>query len=174
MHHKEESFRNYLAKAETAFSYGQEALNEYPGFHPPSFLNQYANNKSKRPLLVVFERGRCHACDVLHAGPLNDPKIKQQLDKLDAVQLDMWRDVPVLTPLGKKITSKAWADELGLSYAPTLIFYDSDGKEIIRVDSVVGFYRLHGVLRYVTSGGYREYPTYQQWRSRSGTKAPAS
>lgn len=174
MHHKEEPFNKYLARAEPAYSYGQEALNEYPAFHPAAFLAQHNKEKTKRPLLVVFERGRCHACDVLHAGPLNEPRIKQLIDQLDAVQLDMWQATPLQTPAGKQTTSKAWADELELSYAPTLIFYDGDGKEIIRVDSVVGFYRLHGVLRYVTSGGYREFPTYQQWRSRSGNKSPAS
>jgi thioredoxin-related protein len=172
-HHQQEgSFRSYLARAEPAESYGLDTLNEYPEFHQPAFLTDYAAHKHNKPLLVVFERSRCHACDVLHAGPLNDPQIKKLLDNVDAVQLNMWRDVPVVTPAGKHTTTKAWADALNLSYAPTLIFYDDKGKEIIRIDSVLGFYRLHGVLRYVISGGYREYPTYQQWRSNS--KGPSS
>jgi thioredoxin-related protein len=173
-HHLEENFRSYLARAETAFSYGQDTLNEYPEFHKPAYLKEYAGRKHDKPLLVVFERGRCHACDVLHAGPLNDPKIRKLMDQIDAVQLNMWRDTPVVTPRGKSITSKSWADQLGLSYAPTLIFYDNQGKEIIRVDSVVGFYRLYGVMRYVISGGYRDYPNYQQWRSRINKTSPAS
>ena len=174
-HHQQEgSFRSYMARAEGAYSYGMDTLNPDPEFQPPAFLANYSQHKHDKPLLIAFERGRCHACDVLHAGPLNDPQIKKLLNKVDAVQLDMWRDVPVVTPTGQHITSKAWADELGLSYAPTLIFYDSTGKEIIRVDSVVGFYRLHGVLRYIISGGYREYPNYQQWRNQSGSKGPSS
>jgi thioredoxin-related protein len=173
-HQLEGSFRNYLARAEPAYSYGLDTLNQDQQFHPPAFLAQYSQHQHDKPLLIAFERTRCHACDVLHAGPLNDPQIKKLLNKVDAVQLDMWRDVPVVTPAGKHLTSKTWADELGLSYAPTLIFYDSKGKEIIRVDSVVGFYRLHGVLRYVISGGYRQYPTYQQWRSQIGSKGPSS
>lgn len=169
-HHNKETFRSYLARAEPAFSYGQDALNEYPGFFPARFLSTYQKRPHHRPLMVVFERSRCHACDVLHAGPLSDPKIKKMLHELDAVQLDMWSETPVLTPTGRQTTSKAWADDLGLSYAPTLIFYDTSGNEIIRVDSVVGFYRLHGVLHYVISGGYLRYPSYQQWRSEIGKK----
>ena len=174
-HHQHEgSFRSYLARAETAYSYGQDSLNEYAEFHKPAYLNDYYQHKHDKPLLVVFERKRCHACDVLHAGPLNEPQIKKLLTDVNAVQLDMWSEAPVVTPVGKHITSKSWADDLGLSYAPTLIFYDSKGKEIIRVDSVLGFYRLQGVLRYVISGGYRTYPNYQQWRSRPGNKGPSS
>jgi thioredoxin-related protein len=173
-HQLQESFRNYLARAEPADSYGQDSLNQDPQFHPPAFLTDYRKHKHDKPLLIAFERRRCHACDVLHAGPLDDPQIKKLINQVDAVQLDMWQDVPVVTPAGKHLTSKTWADELGLSYAPTLIFYDEQGKEIIRLDSVVGFYRLHGVLRYVLSGGYRKYPNYQQWRSQSGNKGPSS
>ena len=61
-------------------------------------------------------------------------------------------------------SAKAWADKLGLSYAPTIIFYDESGKEIIRVDSVVGFFRLKNVLRYVNTRAYRKQPSYQIWR----------
>lgn len=173
-HHQHEgTFRSYMARAENAESYGLDTLNEYPEFHKPTFLSKYSQHKHNRPLLIAFERSHCHACDVLHAGPLNNPETKKLLDRIDAVQLDMWRDVPVVTPEGRHTTSKAWADELGLSYAPTLIFYDEHGKEIIRVDSVLGFYRLHGVLRYVISGGYRHYPNYQHWRNVK-SRGPAS
>lgn len=169
-HQREGSFRSYLARAEPAYSYGTDTLNEYAEFHQPQFLDDYSRHKHDKPLLIVFERTRCHACDVLHAGPLNNPQIKKLLNDIDAVQLNMWRDVPVVTPDGKHVTSKSWADELGLSYAPTLIFYDTGGKEIVRIDSVLGFHRLNGVLRYVISGGYREYPNYQLWRNQAGKK----
>ena len=60
--------------------------------------------------------------------------------------------------------ARKWAEQLGLFYTPTLIFFDQDGREIIRVDSVVQFYRLRNVLDYILSGGYREYATFQRWR----------
>jgi thioredoxin-related protein len=53
---------------------------------------------------------------------------------------------------------------MGLFYTPTLIVFDNDGSQIIRVDSVVQFYRLRNVLDYILSGGYRKYDTFQQWR----------
>jgi thioredoxin-related protein len=71
----------------------------------------------------------------------------------------------VVTPQGKNTTAKKWADELALNYAPTIIFYDESGQEIIRVDSVVGFLRLKNVLKYINTRAYRTQPSYQLWRS---------
>jgi len=77
----------------------------------------------------------------------------------------MWSDTPVIRPDGKKATAKQWADDLALDYAPTIIFFDESGKEIIRVDSVVGFFRLKNVLQYVNTRAYRTQPSFQLWRS---------
>jgi thioredoxin-related protein len=88
------------------------------------------------------------------------------------VQLDVNADTPVITPSGKRTTSKQWAADLGLFYTPTLIFYDSHGKEIIRVDSVVGFYRLRRVLDYIISGAYKDGSTLQQYSRKKRGIAP--
>lgn len=165
-HYAEESFADYLGRAETASSFGKEVLNKHENFLPPPFALDRSRIPARRPLLVSFERGRCHACDVLHAGPLQNDRIKAYLDQMDVVQLDMRTDTPVLTPDGHQTTARAWAKQLNLDYAPTLIFFDEHGKEIIRIDSVVWFFRLRNVLEYVISKGYLEYPTYQAWKQR--------
>jgi len=114
---------------------------------------------------VFFEQGNCHACDVLHTGPLQDPEIVTRFEQMENVQLPFWSNTPVITPSGERLTAKQWAEKLGLFYTPTLIFFDENGREIMRVDSVVQFYRLRNVLDYILSGGYREYPTFQRWRT---------
>jgi thioredoxin-related protein len=106
-------------------------------------------------LAVFFEQGDCHACDILHTSPLGNAEILKQLTGFESVQLDIWADTPVLTPGGERTTSRAWAQKLGLFYTPSVIFFDELGKEIIRVDSVVGFYRLRKVLDYISSGAYK-------------------
>ena len=45
-----------------------------------------------------------------------------------------------------------------------VIFVVFRGK-IIRVDSVVRFFRLRNVLNYVLSKGYLDEPDYQRWRA---------
>jgi hypothetical protein len=41
--------------------------------------------------------------------------------------------------------------------------FDERGKEVFRVDSVVQFFRLANVLRYVADKAYLKYPLFQLW-----------
>ena len=145
--------------------FGAGEMNYEDFFSPAPHALDRSRFPGQRPLVVFFEQADCHACDILHSGPLQQADIRERFTKLDAAELNMWRDTPVITPDGQRTTSKQWADKLGLFYTPTLIFFDEQGKEILRVDSVVQFYRLSNVLDYVLSGAYREYPTFQQWRT---------
>jgi thioredoxin-related protein len=163
-HYKKESFREYLERADPPPRFEPEDLNGQPFFAAPPYVLDRSRIAGQRPLAVFFEQGDCHACDVLHSGPLLNDVITGQLALLDAVQLDMWSDTLVVTPAGVRTTARQWADELGLFYTPTLIFFDQRGREIIRVDSVVNFYRLRTVLDYVLSGAHQRGLSFQRWR----------
>ncbi len=159
-----ESFRDYLARGENRMVFDAQDLNDEDFFSPPPFNLDRSRYPSDRPLVVFFERGDCHACDVLHGQVLREPEIRQQFFALDSVQLDLRSDMPVVTPAGERTTARKWAEDLGIFYTPSLLFFDPEGKEILRVDSVVRFYRLRTVLDYINSGAYRK-ETYGQWRA---------
>jgi len=163
-HYKKERFSQYLARAEFAMSFGKAELNANDAFNPAPHLLDRSRVKAQQPLLVIFERTKCHACDVLHGGPFNRPEIESELLRLEAVQLDIHSKQPIITPAGKKLTIDKWAEKLDINYTPTMIFFDENGKEIIRIDSVVWFYRLRNVFKYVLTGGYKKYSTFQLWR----------
>jgi thioredoxin-related protein len=90
--------------------------------------------------------------------------VLKQLQGFDSAQLNIHSPDPVLTPQGKRTTVSEWASDLGLFYSPTIIFFDEQGKEIIRVDSVIGFRRMRAVLAYIQSGAYRSGVTFQKYR----------
>ncbi|HIP52553.1 MAG TPA: thioredoxin [Chromatiales bacterium] len=167
-HYQRESFADYLARAEGAPKFEPGELNEEPFFLPPPLDLDRSRIPGERPLVVFFEQGNCHACDVLHAGPLRQPALAQLFTHFDNVQIDIASDLPVRTPVGVMTTAAEWARDLGLFYTPTLLFFDPHGQEIIRVDSVVGFYRLRNVLNYINSDGYQTEPDYQRWRISHG------
>ncbi|MEN8170200.1 MAG: thioredoxin fold domain-containing protein [Pseudomonadota bacterium] len=168
-HYREESFRDYLERADPPMAFEQGGLNEAEFFSAPPYALDRSRLPAEQPLAVFFEQGDCHACDILHTSPLGNAEILEQLTGFESVQLDIWADTPVLTPGGERTTSRAWAQKLGLFYTPSVIFFDELGKEIIRVDSVVGFYRLRKVLDYISSGTYkRGIPLLRYRRSSSG------
>jgi len=166
-YYQKEKFKNYLARAADSFSeYGNDELNKNSLFASPPYALNRSQFPSQIPLMVFFEKPRCHACDVLHSGPMRNTNIVQAMEQLEAVQLDITQPTPVLTPDGQRLTAQRWADQLGIYYTPTLVFFDERGREIIRVDSVVGFYRLNNVLRYVLTKGYLQSPNFQLWQQR--------
>ncbi|MDT8388418.1 MAG: thioredoxin fold domain-containing protein [Thiogranum sp.] len=167
-HYRKEDFRTYLERADVSLVFEAGGMNYEPFFSPPPHALDRSRWPAEKPLVVFFEQGDCHACDVLHTGPLTEPDVRASIERMDVAQLGMWEDTPVITPAGERTTARAWADRLGLFYSPTLIFFDEAGDEILRLDSVVQFYRLRKVLDYVQSGAYRDYPNFQQWRSATG------
>ncbi len=164
-HYKRESFPVYLARGDSTLRFEADDLVEEDFFLPPPHQLDRSHFPGERPLAVFFEQGNCHACDILHTGPLRQPAILKLFKKFDSVQLDIHSDEPVVTPDGRKTTARQWAKDLGIFYAPTLVFFDEHGKEIIRVDSVVHFFRLRNVLNYVLNKGYLSHPSFQLWRS---------
>ncbi|MCW9012459.1 MAG: thioredoxin fold domain-containing protein [Gammaproteobacteria bacterium] len=163
-HYYKEPFRHYLARAEEALSFGQEELNEHDAFMSPPYNLDRSKTPGNSPLAVFFEHPRCHACDILHGGPMSNPEVGTNLHNMDVVQINTASNTQVITPAGKKTTARQWADDLELNFAPTIIFFDPEGKEILRIESVVRLYRLNNVLVYVLGKGYEKYPTFQIWR----------
>ncbi|MBI5460657.1 MAG: thioredoxin fold domain-containing protein [Gammaproteobacteria bacterium] len=167
-HYRQENFRSYLERAVGAMVFDNEDMNPENFFLPPPYALARTHHAGERPLVVFFEQPDCHACDILHTGPLTEPEILARLGQFESVQLNLWGKTPVITPDGRRTTEGAWAEQLGLFYAPTLLFFDLNGREILRVDSVVQFYRLRNVLDYIASGAYKEFPTFQRWRETQG------
>jgi len=164
-HYKSISYSDYLAQAEESLdTNGNEFLNEEPYFDKPPFNLNRKYFSSERPLAVFFEKKFCHACDILHAMPLQDDRVKNSLQDMDVIQLEFNSSGPVITPAGKKLTVSQWAKELDLNYSPTIIFFDEAGKEIIRIDSVVWVNRLGRVLEYISTKAYKKYPDFQSWK----------
>lgn len=158
-----ETFPEYLERANPGDFFLLAGLNERD-FFIQSPYNIPALLKNKKATAVFFEQGNCHTCDLLHTGPLSNDMNIHELEKMNAIQLNMWAKTPVTLPDGTTSNAKDWAKSLGVFYTPSIIFLDETGKEIIRVDSVTQFYRLWGVLDYVNRKGYKKAKNYQDWR----------
>ena len=161
--YKKETFPEYFARASTGDYFLLGGLNEREFFlTQPYELDTLIKNK--KPTAIFFEQGNCHTCDLLHSDPLANDLSVIEINKMNAVQLNMWADTPVTTMKGKITTAKEWAKSLNIFYTPSIIFFDPEGDEIIRVDSVAQFFRLWGVLDYVNREGYKHSGNYQDWR----------
>jgi len=159
-----EKFRDYLERAEPGLFFTSGELIERDFFISPPYDLERGKQLSVKPLLVIFEQASCHACELLHTGPLMQTEILREIAKMDIVQLNLFADTEVITPTGKPTTAKQWGKDLDLFYTPSIVLFSPAGNEIIRIDSIVQFYRLWGVLDYVNKRAYDNGIDYQGWR----------
>jgi thioredoxin-related protein len=165
-HYLTQRFRDYLATL-AATTHVAAADDKTPGlFKAPPYKLDRSKVIADKPLMVLFDKGDCDTCKQLHDDTLKQTDVQKLMSHFDAIHLDMWSDTPVITPSGNKMTAVEWAENMGLFYAPTVVFFDESGNEIYRIDSLVKLRRLSGILRYIVSGDYTEEPNYEVWKTK--------
>lgn len=162
--YKKETLADYMERANPPAKFELDDINDEDFFDKPPHVMDRTHFPADQPLAVFFEQRACHACDILHSEPLQDPIVRRMLKSFDVVQLDIQSDRRLITPDNQKRTASAWAKELGLYHSPSILFFDIHGEEVLRVDSIVRLYRLRGILEYILKEGYNEAPTLQRWR----------
>ena len=159
------AYRDYLA-ANTPPASGGELIKE-DFFKPAPYRLQHRHS---RPLAVFFEQKDCPSCAELHQKVLTDSDTRAVLRKLDAIQLDMWSKTPVVTPQGKSLTAREWAKMLDVKYAPTIVVFDPNGREIIRSEAFFKVFHTQGILAYAAEGAYKTEPNFQRYLSARAEK----
>jgi thioredoxin-related protein len=101
-----------------------------------------------KPLAVLFESPKCPACDELRGTTLRHDSVARELH---AFTLER-------EPIGS-----AWARDLRVSYAPTLVLFDAGGTEVLRLEAYFRAFHVAGALEYVSSGAWRSEPSFQRF-----------
>ena len=156
---KRETLAAYLARKPPEAA--RAALADEPFFlRPPYDLERKPGGK---PLAVVFETPYCAACDELHRDILPRPEIQAALRPFDVARFGLGARTDLVTPHGALVTADAWARDLRVTYTPTIVFFDASGREVFRVDAYLRPFHVASALEYVSSGAYRDEPSFQRF-----------
>ena len=120
---------------------------------------------SDRPLAVYFESTDCGECETMHRRILTDAATRKLVRQAHNVQFDITSDQPLITPGGQSTTAADWARELGLAYTPSLVFFDTGGNEVMRIDAFIKTFHFQSVYAYVLEKAYLETPQFQRYIS---------
>lgn len=138
-------------------------LHSEPGALRAPFRLADALAQSRKPLAVLFEHPGCRACDELHLDILKRPESRALLARLTVAIVDpRWPD-SIQTPDGKRMPLADWSRALGIQHAPTLVFFDSGGREVFRAEADFKAFHVQSMLDYVASGAYRSEPVFQHY-----------
>ena len=116
-----------------------------------------------KPLAVVFETPYCAACDELHRDILPRPEIQAALRAFDVARFGLGTPTDLVTPQGTRVKADAWARDLRVAYTPAIVFFDASGREVFRVDAYLRPFHVASALEYVSSGAYRDEPSFQRF-----------
>jgi thioredoxin-related protein len=151
-------FSAYLASLHTQDANPQ--LNPQPFFEPAS--GDLSPNEDQA-LAVYFEQPNCRQCDTLHEKVLTHDIVQAQASKMRSVQMDMWSDQLITTPDGRQTTARVFARDLNIQFAPTVVFFDASGKEVMRLDGAFRTFHTQGIMRYVNDRAYLTRPSFQRY-----------
>lgn len=153
------AYRDFVAKH---LPRGEKGKLHSQDFFGPKPYN-LKRGKGSKPVVVFFEQKDCPNCDTLHSKILVNKEIRQTVRDFDVIQLDMWSDTALTTPAGEKTTARNWAKKIDIKYAPTMVVFNEDGKEIIRSEAFFKIFHTNGMMTYVSSDSYKKQPSFQRY-----------
>ena len=156
---RSEPLAEYLGRA--AREPASPRLHDEPFFlRPPYDLRR---KKGDKPLAVIFETTDCSACDELHREGFRRDEVLAQVKRIDVARFALGAHTGLTTPAGRRSSAETWARELGVTYTPTVIFFDDRGREVFRIEAYLRPFHFASSFAYVTSGAYRTEPSFQRY-----------
>jgi len=118
---------------------------------------------SARPLGVYFETVDCPECETMHKRILTDKPTRKLVQQASNVQFNVASQQVIVTPDGKRLSVNQWARDLGIAYTPSLVFFDTEGKEVMRIDAFLKTFHFQSVYAYVLDKAYLDIPQFQRY-----------
>jgi thioredoxin-related protein len=138
-----------------AFDDGAVTPFQHPAWFKQSFYDlrddlDEARRAGKRGVALFFTTQGCAYCRRMLQTTFADPKFIDRMgDAFDVISLEMFADTEITDWRGDTLRIKRFAVREGAQFSPTLIFYDTAGRRLLRL---VGYYparHLHLALDYL-------------------------
>jgi len=116
-----------------------------------------AKSSGKKALFMMFEQDGCSGCIYMKEHVLNRRDVQDfYRRRFISFSINIYGAVPFEDFSGRAVTEKAFALATGIRATPTLVFYDLEGREIVRQTRAIrdpGEFIALG--EFVASGAYR-------------------
>lgn len=128
-----------------------------------------AKKEGKQGVMLMFELEDCPFCHRMKTTILNQSEVQDYYRKYFLIfSIDAKGDNPMVDFKGKETTEKQFAVENRIRATPVFVFFDLDGKQMVRFTGAAKdsneFMQLG---RYVTEGHYKSMP-FAKYKQQSG------
>mgnify|MGYP005993605007 FL=1 len=127
--------------------------------------NNFSRKNTSKKMAIFFESTNCTECDITHNTHLKNKETRKLLKQLDVYQVDLNSNKNIATPKGMILNIKEWTKNLNISNTPTIIYFDENGEEIIRVESLFKTFHFQSIIDYVVSDAFKTEKEFQRYLS---------
>ncbi|MCK5917033.1 MAG: thioredoxin fold domain-containing protein [Cocleimonas sp.] len=170
---KEGNYANFVATNKGNDKNNEGKLQSESYFSKPAYqlhISHLSEEDKGKYQVVFFEKPDCKNCDLLHQKTLQDKETITLVKQFKSIQLNRFADTKVITPAGKHTTAKEWATQLNITYLPAMVFFDPEGKEVMRIDAQMRSFHVQSVFDYVLSEAYKTELNFQRYISERADK----
>lgn len=136
-------------------------------FNKTNDLSHFDNGKM---LAVFFDKSACVECNLMHQRILTDEPTKNLVKQANAVLFNASKEQSITTPKGINMPLKQWLSELNISYYPSVVFFDEQGDEVMRIEAFIKTFHFQSIFDYVVSKAYLEEPNLQHFIADRGER----
>ena len=117
-----------------------------------------ARAAGKKAVFLMFEQEGCPGCLHMKNHVLNRPDVQEfYREHFLNFPVDIFGSVPIADFAGRAYTEKTYSLSLKVKGTPTLLFYDTDGKEVVRIlGAVRGADEFLILGEFVARGAYKK------------------
>lgn len=118
-------------------------------------------------LMLFIEQDGCPYCNAFVTKNLNDKKTKEKLLKyFGVIDINMFGSKEMVDIDGEELTEKEFAIKHKIQFTPTLIFYDENKKQILRLNGYIDIPQFNLALDYIISKKEKEL-SYKEFLSKN-------
>ena len=108
-------------------------------------------------LIIYVSQNNCPYCNKFVTQNLSDKKTLEKIKKnFEIVNIDMFGNNEIVDTNGDELSEKEYAIKHKLQFTPTLIFFDENSKEVLKLNGYVNIKQFNTALDYVSSKSERD------------------
>ncbi len=140
---------------------------DLPPWFKTSFLDlkedvAHATAANKRLLIYIGQDGCPYCRELMKNNFSQKPIVDYTRKHFDVLALNMWGDAEITDFSGQITTEKQLAQQLKVQFTPTLLFFDENGKVVLRINGYFPPHQFMAALQFVaehkeTSTTFRNY-----------------
>lgn len=129
-------------------------------------------NNAKKGLMVLYTTKGCSYCAEFIRKSLGNKEIAAIVQKnFYSVGLEIFDDVEMVDPAGETVSVKQFAKQEGVEFAPTLLFYDNEGKRVLHQTGYQSPERFVKLLDFVINERYKQQSLQDYFKTVSTEKS---